>query len=63
MKSPQNIPQCHACGRIESAVGWRAIEEKVKVGEVYETLCKDCLASWTDYLIDEVRGNNRGKVA
>ena len=55
----QPTPQCHACGRVESHLGWKALEEDINASEIYETLCRDCLAKWTDYLLDEIAREQR----
>ena len=53
------IPKCHACGRVESHLGWKALENEVAASEIYETLCRDCLAQWTDYLLNEIAKDQR----
>ena len=61
MSQKHQTPHCHACGRIESTLGWRAMEKEISAKELYETLCKDCLSAWTDFLLLEVCGQKNNK--
>jgi len=63
MKKSQIIPFCYACGRVEDEKTWVEAQIDPKSQEVYETICRDCLVQWTNHLIDDVNGENKGKVA
>ena len=55
--SRKPIPRCQACCRIETAGGWTEGPTSLSPGSpgaVYETLCRDCLASWTSDLLAEL---------
>lgn len=63
--SRRQTPKCHACGRVHADGGWTELAGGDRLSEVYETLCKDCLAGWTDHLLREItrKDDDQGRAA